>query len=351
MPLLEKCAGDAELTVGVLSGLLEDCYLEDQGSLREKTIAAAVNRLFPRMLSFVLRMDMGVLAKLHSLLLDLRMPDKVKAIFDELADNDKTWPTSFYSRWQTFPALRTILEEMRECDVPRTTRHYQDFVAHRLERILWHEVKREPSTAMKRFKAGCGQCQACERLDAFLVSAETQAQFELSVEDITHVASRLKRLPDHSREYNNEAYRGPLRPGDPYVIKKTTTAFERRHSDWERDVKQVKADIKSLGTNGFLRDLLGERYNAIVKMEGLKLVRDANGHEIGYGIFAQEFQARTRGPPIVVGQASQQTSSTAASVPTESPKRKAGTENDQENVFPAAKRTMVVELSSDDEDL
>lgn len=215
MPFLVKHVFDTELTVGVLCGLLEAHDASTKGSLDESTIVDAVSDIFPELRKFVLRMDMGTLPRLHGLLLDLDMPDKIKAVLENISTHDKTWPNFYPFRFDLIPGLRLMLAEMRARDVPRTTRHYQDFIVHRLERYLWQGVKQEPWAHAKRFKAGCGQCRNCEKLDTFLLSDERQLQFDISAADIEHLAKRIRRLPDHSSDYTWESHSGPRIAGSP----------------------------------------------------------------------------------------------------------------------------------------
>lgn len=120
---------------------------------------------------------------------------------------------------------------------------------------------------------------------------------------------------------------------------------------WERDFTKAKTDILSLGSEGFLRDVLGEKYDKIVNLDGLKLVRGNNGEILGHGAYAQEYHIRTREPPAFQPVLTQRdTNSLVNSRPAASPKRRAEPTFDQENMPPAAKRSITIDLCSDDED-
>lgn len=284
MPLLLKCARDTGMTVQVLCGLFKDSKSHAHGSLDEHDIAAAINELFPIISTH--HIDQDTLVRLHDLLLGMHMPEKIKSILEMTAATDKTWPSRYLSSYQTISGIRSILETMRAKDIPRTTRHYQNFVINRLERYLWQEIKLKPSASMIRFKIGCQQCASCEKLDAFMISSETQMHFDIGEEERQHLASRIRRLPDYFEDYTWGSHEGPWTSGKPFTVTKRIYDYADRKSRWMRDFMQAQTEIKALGSDGFLRDVLGERYDVIVNMEGLKPARGENGEEVGHGIFS-----------------------------------------------------------------
>lgn len=353
MPVLTKYASDSRLSVGVLSGLLDAHKSKPRRSLSKCTIADALNEIFPKLSKYAQWMDSKDFAMLHNLLLELEMPEKIKMIMEKTAASDKTWPNRYMSSYNTIPALRSITVAMRENDLPRTTPHYRDFNTNRIEWYLWQSVKPEPSARMERFKAGCGQCALCERLDTFMLSTEKRLQLDLDHTEREHLAGRIRRLPDHSHEYNWKSFIGSWGPGEAFTIVKEVGNYTERHRIWKEEVGKAKIEVQSLGSEGFLRDVLGERYDLIANLGGLRLVRGENGEILGPGVFAQEFQLRTRAPPAVSGSLAQQNVNTVAMnrPPAASPKRRAELDFDQENVPPAAKRNLMIDLCSDDEDI
>lgn len=184
-----------------------------------------------------------------------------------------------------------------------------------------------------------------------MLSAEKQVHLNVGAEDFRHLGKR-SRLLDYYWEYDWHSCFGEVAPGKPYTITKTDDEFVRRHNDWERKVEETRVEISSLGSEGFIRDVLGERYDLIDKLTGLKLARGANGEELGYGHFVREYQARTCAPPTATGPLARLNANyTVTGRPSAAcPKRKAGQVLDQENIPPAAKRTITIDLCSDDDE-
>ena len=359
MPKLRMWSGDVLLVVGVLHGLTVALL---QGKGDRAALTAAVEELFPKILQGVLYLRGAGLAMLHSLLCELSTPDKIQAIMNRVASEDAA-RKDFYDR--TFlSGLSSIMRTMRARKISPNTVHHQQFFIARLERYLWREVEPEPSTSLHRAKAGCGKCLPCKKLDNFLVSAEKKSEFQLSFEEMKHVSRQIDMTPRHFRYYDTRPFVPELaEDGEPLrITKKIPVAAEhqRYHTEWRSKAKSAKEAISSIAPKHFLREALGANYEEITRLKGVKLVRDAEGKQIGLGTYSQYAPVEQDAAPPTRAESGDELARTETTfseivMPTDaSLKRKVasdvGANADQENIAPPAKRSLVIDLCSDDED-
>ncbi|KAI5366396.1 hypothetical protein Slin15195_G079160 [Septoria linicola] len=297
------------------------------------------------------------------------MQPEIREVLHSVADTDamraKSWGGSLMEGLDTFFAL------MRGGGIRPDTPHYRTFAQNRLERYLWSMVGPEPSTTLRRAKRGCGQCRPCTCLDDFLVSEEDSIQLVLGPEDMTHIIDRLN--PDSGCL---DFIWKPKRPGPARelftITKKHDPTRKFTITSWAYSATRAKDDISSLTSERFLRQVLGSKYHEITTLQGLRLVRDATGKEVGLARYSLDVPPAPSKVYTVPGLSSAQDQQQAVDAmlpekesehesinpptndnpPTALLKRKAACDADQENVVPA-KRTLVIDLgdgSDDDED-
>lgn len=357
IPKLHKWSGDIELIVRVLHGLTSALA---ENKVDRASVVLAIDELFPKMSELVPNLNGTWLANLHNLLCKLVMYDKVQAILTRVAVSDARRFT--FKDMEALSGLTSIMRFIRRNNITTNTPHYRQFVTARIERYLWWTAKPEPSTSIHRAMAGCGTCAPCEDLDRFLASDQKQIVFRLSTDESRHIINQVQEIPDYYRDYDRDPYKthnnGPLT-----LTKKVHTAAEhsKHMKEWQTFAKQARICVFEVAKKPFLREVLGEeKYEDILHLKGLRLVRDAKGKEIGLGPWSRVTPVSQ---PTALSVQLNPRNATARQRTTFSEivmhhdaslKRKiasdADADADQENNAPPAKRSLVIDLGSDDDD-
>ncbi|KAF7191999.1 hypothetical protein HII31_06644 [Pseudocercospora fuligena] len=289
------------------------------------------------------------------MLVDLGMTDRIKQVFSQIVDTDKEYYSSFTNF--LFPALTRICEYMRANGILPTLPEYQQFSRAVLERYISRKLGVEPS--MARSRAGCGDCSSCSELDAFLSSTQQESTVLIATEArADHMRARLKalwlKIDCDVRVAPEPGVADPSRK--KLILNKANQHFKGQHSFWKDRRQKLKSDILSLGSEAFVRTLLGNRYQEFIDLQSVTLARDASGQELGVGLYVKA--ARTK-PAAASAEEPGVRSAEAVSInnkdagirspsaSSDSAKRKEGPMLDQENVQPKKRPAIeIIDLGS-----
>lgn len=205
------------------------------------------------------QMDGSRVKELAACLISTKEVAVLKRLFDSLTNDEADIRVKFRDLF--VPLVPYLLRIQKDNDISIDTDVCGDFYRWLIEKHLRDVLgpkKSIPHASIRKIGCGITACRDCTELDEFMQSVEASHVFQYELRRRKHLESRLAAAPDL-------AVHRTIKRGSPHSLEVTKNKEIVEWSAWMERQKVAKSFLVSFGGDKALKDIMGDRFEDVVK--------------------------------------------------------------------------------------